>query len=381
MGNGPSSKRSKQKNLAALVILASFLFVGFNNCKGFQSQGFSDSTTGKSVSTNSNSNSNDNSQSSVSSTATTIPNVTSTTMAPSLTLSADHHPVEYSVLEFSDEFSGSELDRSKWCTRYVYGNGPQLQIPDKSCQGPLGGEGTLDHLNDEQQRFVDFNQLGETMHVVSNGTLKLRATKTRKDPYAFFESAMIRSRLEFKPNMKTSYYLTARMKLPNVKGSWPAFWLNPGFNPDGTTAWPPEIDLMEGALNEKDDTAFMIRQGSQVRGLQTASRKIEVTYSLPSTQFDLQWMNFHRATTLRGVWVEIALEWKNESLCYFVDGLKTVCENYKWVDNDGVPAPPAHILLNLAMGGSWAGRYGLAPDNQFPTQFEIDHVRLYKLQN
>jgi hypothetical protein len=38
-------------------------------------------------------------------------------------------------------------------------------------------------------------------------------------------------------------------------------------------------------------------------------------------------------------------------------------------------AAPAHVLLNLAIGGGWAGRYGI-DDTKFPTSFDIDHVRI-----
>lgn len=37
----------------------------------------------------------------------------------------------------------------------------------------------------------------------------------------------------------------------------------------------------------------------------------------------------------------------------------------------------AHVLLNLAMGGQWAGRYGI-DDSAFPQALEIDYVRVYQ---
>ncbi len=38
-------------------------------------------------------------------------------------------------------------------------------------------------------------------------------------------------------------------------------------------------------------------------------------------------------------------------------------------------APPAHIILNFAVGGQWAGRYGIDAA-QFPQAFSIDYVRV-----
>ncbi|MET0284651.1 MAG: hypothetical protein ABW352_09285, partial [Polyangiales bacterium] len=53
-------------------------------------------------------------------------------------------------------------------------------------------------------------------------------------------------------------------------------------------------------------------------------------------------------------------------------------KGYKWVDNDGKLAGPAHVLLNLAVGGPWAGRFGIQ-DKLFPQQFTIDYVRVCQL--
>ena len=55
----------------------------------------------------------------------------------------------------------------------------------------------------------------------------------------------------------------------------------------------------------------------------------------------------------------------------------TTTENYRWVYNGGEQAAPAHVLLNLAIGGGWAGRYGIA-DARFPTSFDIDWIRVYQ---
>jgi Glycosyl hydrolases family 16 len=175
------------------------------------------------------------------------------TVAAVLAAPADFHPAGY-ALEFADEFDGTSLDRTKWCTRYLQGGGTPLQVQDDACI-PAIGWGTLDFLSDEQQRYVDFNTLGEAMHVVGGGTLTLRATQTGTDAYASYQSAMIRSKQMFRPSSTTSYYITSRVMLPNVRGTWPAFWLAPSRNPDGSVYWPPEIDIFEGALNETWDTA------------------------------------------------------------------------------------------------------------------------------
>ena len=35
-----------------------------------------------------------------------------------------------------------------------------------------------------------------------------------------------------------------------------------------------------------------------------------------------------------------------------------------------------HLILNLAVGGNWGGKYGI-DEQSFPQEFVIDYVRLY----
>ena len=286
----------------------------------------------------------------------------------------DTHPAGYTLV-FSDEFEGTDLDRSRWCTRYVYGGGRALQVPDSACQ--VRGDGTLDFLNDEQQRYVDFNRNGEPLHVVADGVLSLRATRTRLDDnYATYEAAMLRSKQTFRPSASVSYYLTARVRLPSVIGTWPAFWLNPDRRPDGTTNWPPEIDIFEGALNGVEDRVEMLHQGVILRGgQQTDSRSTEYTYTDPA--FERRYSNYHADRSLRDRFIEVSLKWTLDDICFYVDGRTTACENYRWVENSGATAAPAHVLLNLAIGGpNWAGRHGIEA-GRFPTSLDVDFVRIY----
>ena len=297
--------------------------------------------------------------------------------APAHDAGTDAGTISAYTLVFSDEFNGTSLDRTKWCTRYVYGGGAPLQVPDTGCTGPDGFGGTLDFLNDEQQRYVDTNSQGQALHVESAGTLKMMATKTRTDTYASYESAMIRSKMQFKPSATTSYYILARVRLPNVKGTWPAMWLSCGFGTTSQIMWPPEVDIFEGALNMVEDMPNMIRMGSQVKGgMQTSTGMMDITFSSPT--YDRTWDNYFAPApdTLRGVWVNIGATWTASAVCYYVNGLQTMCENYRWVDDSGNPANTSSLLLNLAIGGSWAGRHGI-DDASFPATFEADYVHVY----
>ena len=288
----------------------------------------------------------------------------------------DYRPDGYDTLFFSDEFNGTELDRSKWCTRFVWGGGPPLQVADSECT-KFPGMGVLDYANaDEQQRYRDFNNNGEPLHVLKDGILELRATKTGTDWYLQYEAAMLNSKVTFKPEGNTSYYITTRMRLPNVLGTWPSIWLAPSLSETGEAQWPPEIDIFEGPLNNNPETEFTLHQHSQVRGAQTDSGKYEfISYD---ENFETTWGYYTSPDrSLRDVWLEIAAEWTVDGVCFYIDGFNTACENYRWVANDGAAGHPANLILNLAVGGPWAGRGGI-DDSKFPTQLEVDYVRVYR---
>lgn len=287
----------------------------------------------------------------------------------------DHVPSGYSLV-FNDEFNGSSLNRDRWCTRFAYGSGPLPAIIDPECTH--NGLGTMDYLNDEQQRYVDHNTRGESMHVVTDGKLKLMGTRTRDDSWVSYEAGLVRAKFEFRADWSRNYYVTARVNMPEVKGTWPCFWLVPTVTADGRSAWPPEIDILEGGLNMVEDRVEMFHMGAKQQnwgGWGPAGVTPPTTFV--ASNFEPYWGNYMGTSSMRNKWVEIGLEWTANSTCYFVDGQKVLCEDYRWVDNNGNQAPPAQLLLNLAIGGQWAGRHGIDAA-AFPTSFDIDHIRVYE---
>ncbi|HTU63588.1 MAG TPA: hypothetical protein VMF89_34230, partial [Polyangiales bacterium] len=62
------------------------------------------------------------------------------------TVAAQTAPAPGYTLLWNDEFNGSSLDRSLWCTRFAHGGGAELEIDDPECTGPGGKNGTGDFL-------------------------------------------------------------------------------------------------------------------------------------------------------------------------------------------------------------------------------------------
>lgn len=396
---------------------------------------------------------------------------------------ADGHP-DGARLVFADEFSGDELDRNTWCTRYQFWEPTsqpaqaELAATDPACYRvvPLGdthkasttnilnqykaeaaeaaasgedaiaswyderfaqiaanmgvadnGDGTYDftdahdpaygfhdtlggfdirpapgapqwELPQEEEVYRDVTSDGDPTHTVQDGYLSMVATHTRQEaPVLQYESAMIRSQAEFLPTWDDPLYITARVRAPEVLGTFPAVWLINGFG-DGTTpiGWPPEIDVYEGPYNN-DGTFPTGGQFANQYHVGLVDYLCEdacgpVTWfdygdvlgetADDTVGFDTTYHDWHADGPLVGQWVEVGLAWYQDRVCFYADGAKFACATYRWglpgTDADGPLANPATLILNHAFGGRWGGANGEEVD-KLPASFDVDHVRVYEL--
>jgi beta-glucanase (GH16 family) len=148
------------------------------------------------------------------------------------------------------------------------------------------------------------------------------------------------------------------MKVPPGQGLWPAFWLNPQ-----DQGWPPEIDVVEIVNNGRDNTTNSFHF---VHGAGTKS----ATYSLLD-----QWGSYRPGFDYKDGFHTFAVEWTSDRVRHFVDGKLVVERPYTWIHNSGSDGGPAHVLLNLAVGGDWPG----APvASALPAQLVVKHIRVWQ---
>lgn len=239
------------------------------------------------------------------------------------------------VLVWGDEFEGTVLDRTKWGTIYPFND---IEPPDPT---------------DEQEWYVD----DDSAHVVSDGTLKLIATRGSTQPRSGYTSGLIHSY----PALVQAYgRFEARMKLPKGNGLWPAFWLMPA-----PITWPPEIDVMENLARDPRTIYF--------------THHWSANYPYPgSPQGGEQGSSIQTVDLSAGFHV-YAVEWSPTSLVWYLDGVKV------WQASSHLPVvgygwTGMYVIVNLAVGaaGSWPG----APDatTVFPATLEVDYVRVYSKQ-
>ena len=152
----------------------------------------------------------------------------------------------------------------------------------------------------------------------------------------------------------------ARMKMPVGVGTWPAFWMLGGDLLDGVP-WPEcgEIDIMEYRGDMSD------RSTSALHGPTTP----------PGSGLGAAFLSF---APLSDGYHVYAIEWKKNSIDFIVDG--RVNGSYSagdtgsrgWVFNQEF-----FLILNLAMGGTYAGEYIDPTINQ--AQLSVDYIRYYSV--
>ncbi len=223
--------------------------------------------------------------------------------------------------------------RKHFYTRYVYANGK------------------LDHLKEEWQRYRD-----DGNHVFRDGTLALVARANGELKPGEIGSGMLRS----KWSGQYGYY-EIRMKVPAGRGLWPAFWLNPE-----DQKWPPEIDVVEIVDNGRDTTraSFHILHGKGAKDAQVNFTRLD------------KWGAYRPGVDYAEGFHVFAVEWTEEGVRHYVDDVLIADRAFQWKHNDGSDGGPAHVLVNLAVGGKWPGPPVDA--SAFPASLEIDYIRVWQ---
>jgi len=240
------------------------------------------------------------------------------------------------TLVWSDEFDGNTLNPDNW----------NRQVE------PAG------RFNEEWQRYTD----SEENAYVEDGQLVIKAIHVGEEHgHDQYTSA----RLNTAGKQAWTYgKIAARIKLPFGKGMWPAFWtLGANINENGgDTPWPftGEIDILElyGTRNEGAVEAnFHYADSSGSHAMMGP-----VEFELEEGRFA---DNFH----------VFEIEWTEESITWRIDG-----EAYHTAPITSDELTELHqdqfLLLNIAVGGTWAGR----PDEttEFPQTMRVDWIRVYQ---
>lgn len=239
------------------------------------------------------------------------------------------------VLVWSDDFNGNQLDQSKWTA-----------IVSDGCPGNCGfGNNELQYYLDDKKNLS-----------VSDGSLKITALKDGFDSKEYTSSKLIS-----KAKGDWQYgRIEVRAKLPQGKGTWPAIWMLPTL--DRQMKWPRdgEIDIMEHVG---------YNQGMIYGTIHTE----KYNHVIGTQKSDSIYLN-----DVSDTFHEYALAWDQDKMVWSVDGKEYLTLDKNNEGYEGWPFDqPFHLILNLAVGGNWGGKYGV-DDSIWPQTMEIDYVKVYQ---
>jgi beta-glucanase (GH16 family) len=235
-------------------------------------------------------------------------------------------------LAFSDEFEGDALSGA-WATAF------------------RTGERTH---GDEAQVYLDAGDPAGTLRV-GDGRLTITARKAAAPPLPDrpdigYVSGLVSSH----PSGSILYgYVEARIRIPAGRGLWPAFWL---FQDPGAPGYG-EIDVMEALCHDTTRIYSTLHAGPAWKGRKILQVEPRAAESGAASFAD----GFH----------VYAVDWGPERVRTLVDGRETG----SWPTEDALKVP-MHMMLNLAVGGEWAG----PPDDPMalPARMEVDWVRVWR---
>jgi beta-glucanase (GH16 family) len=266
---------------------------------------------------------------------------------------AEAAPKKTLKLLWSDEFNGKKgsAPSAKTWSREIggggWGNSERQYYTDKALNASMDGAGrlviTAKRISNEYAEQVSEDPGTED---ILNRCSECQFTSAR-----------------MKTARKVSFQygrIEARMKLPQGIGTWPAFWMLGGDLLDGVP-WPEcgEIDIMEFRGDIPDQATSAIHGPTTPQGSGLGARYLSVT-------------------PLSDGYHTYAIEWKKNSIDFIVDGRVNGTYTSRdtgargWVYNQEF-----FIILNLAMGGTYAGEYIDPYLNQ--AQLNVDYIRFYSV--
>ena len=167
----------------------------------------------------------------------------------------------------------------------------------------------------------------------------------QKQPDGQWHAGMVSTRRSFTLN---SGVIEVRAKVPRSQGAWPAIWL---------------INTLQGKLHSEIDMM------ENVSGSKTLYSTIHDWTVDPQK-------GYHKEADLSPGWHTYRLTWTPTSIAFALDG-KSMGQFTSSTIKPWVYTEPLFIVLDVAVGGSWAG----PPDASTPDRLEmlVDYVRVRPL--
>jgi beta-glucanase (GH16 family) len=256
------------------------------------------------------------------------------------------------VLKMIDDFDGDKLDEKIWSyNKYNSADELQAYIPE------------------------NVEIYGSNLHLVAKKekSIKYKDGSEQGIP-ADYTSGKIVSQGKFN-------YQYGRCEIwaqiPKGPGFWPAFW-----SMGELRGWPwgGEIDYLE-TVGGSDQWGNVYRDGQFLASLHWCAPEVEPkdAWGGKGTQHDsfgkYDLPNRQNGQVFGEEYHLFGAEWTKEKIISYVDGMKISEYDITGQSMREAFHQPHYILLNLAMGGQWAGP---VDDSTLPAEFKIDWIKVWQ---
>lgn len=253
-------------------------------------------------------------------------------------------------LVFHDEFNGNALDTSKWYTYYPYGKNKSDQCD--FCRT---------HADFSDQVYQDENLS------IEDGILKILTQKEELEwmgKKRNYSSGLIHSKQVF--DTYTKYEI--KCKIPDGKGTWPAFWV---------FGWSTEIDVFEIGKNKKRANMTVHKwkgDKSENETKRKRTKKLSDDFHVFTVEYEPYFVKFSIDGELVYTINKYKLRRKYRNACELKPG------DYKEVEAFPNYGDKVQVIASMAVGSDSAPRIYGKPNKKtkFPNVFEIDYIRVYQ---
>jgi len=243
----------------------------------------------------------------------------------------------YNHLVWRDEFNNksNNVDTTKW--NIEIGNG---------CPSLCGwGNNELEYYSKNSDNVK-----------TEGGMLIIQAQKQDLEEFKYSSAKLT---TKYKADWKYGRF-EIRAKIPFGRGVWPAIWMLPTTSAYGQWPHSGEIDIMEN-VGYMPDSLF----GTVHTGAYNGMKGTQKSGSFFSKKMSAEFHNY-------------SVEWTNEMITFYIDNIKYHTFKNTTTDSEAWPFDQKfHLILNLAIGGNWGGKFGV-DDSIFPQKMLVDYVRVYQ---
>lgn len=305
--------------------------------------------------------------------SSSITELESTTKTPPLS-ALPVAPSDQWQLAWKDEFEGDSINQRYWSL-------------EENCWG--GG-------NNEQQCYTASNRNA----YVKNGLLHIVARQESAtgwdNPEGVKEGAKktlpyTSARLRSKGKRDQKYgRFEVHAKLPSGQGVWPAIWMLPTEAKYGTWAASGEIDIVEAVNLGTQSDAPAAKEGDRENRIHGT---LHYGRAWPDNVHTGIGVTLPEGANPADAFHTYAIEWEEGEIRWYVDNIHYATQThegwYSQYENQGEVvnadslAPfneKFHLLLNVAVGGSWAAKTNEKGIDTtiFPKTMLVDYVRVYR---